>query len=326
MTRALLKKCVHESKWLLLSCMTVLFAFCWLRVWIVSQIETERFKSLLELIPLEWQRFTSVDFTYLITYTGRISLVYDELIVIVCVAIWAISRGSDCVSGEVGRGTMEMLLAQPYSRTKVLLTHASVTVGGLLLLAVTAWSGTAVGLNVTTVVEQHRPAIILPIELPGLGSRIPIPFAKPEVRRTRMSEKVDPHVFWPATVNLVALGLMIAGFSTLMSSWDRYRWRTIGIVVGTCMVQVIIKIAGLAADRTEWLLYLTALTAYEPEQFVYLADSSPHLAWQFFLTNEQGQWIGYGPLWYDAILVTIGLISYAGAAIIFCRRDLPAPL
>ena len=79
-------------------------------------------------------------------------------------------------------------------------------------------------------------------------------------------------------------------------------------------------------DSTDWLLYLTALTAHEPEHFVYLADSTPNLAWQFFLYDEQGRWIAYGPLWYDAILAAIGSVSYAGAAFVFCRRDLPAPL
>jgi ABC-2 type transport system permease protein len=306
--------------------MAVLFAFCWLRVWIVSQFETERFRSLLELIPADWQRFTSVDFAYLITYTGRISLVYDELIVILSVSIWAVARGSDCISGEIGRGTMEMILAQPFSRLKVLATHALITVVGLVLLALTTWTGTAVALQTTSLVEIHQPAIVLPVELPGLGSEIPIPFAEPEVRQIRMADRVNAHVFWPATVNLFALGFMLAGFSTLMSSWDRYRWRTIGIVVGVCMVQIIMKVVGLAADSTDWLLYLTALTAHEPEQFVYLADSSPQLAWQFLIYNEERQWVDYGPLWYDMILVGIGLVSYLGAAVIFTRRDLPAPL
>ena len=31
--------------------------------------------------------------------------------------------------------------------------------------------------------------------------------------------------------NLFCLGVAVAGFSTLVSSLDRYRWRTIGIVV-----------------------------------------------------------------------------------------------
>ena len=69
-------------------------------------------------------------FEQLATYSGRIALAYDLPIVILCVSVWAIARGSDCVSGELGRGTMEMLLAQPVSRLQVLLTQATVTTIG----------------------------------------------------------------------------------------------------------------------------------------------------------------------------------------------------
>ena len=47
-----------------------------------------------------------------------------------------------------------------------------------------------------------------------------------------MSDLMDPSVLAHASVNLFALGVMLAGFTTVMSSWDRYRWRTIGIVSG----------------------------------------------------------------------------------------------
>ena len=48
--------------------------------------------------------------------------------------MFAIARGSDVVSGELGRGTLEMLLAQPVSRLQVLYTQAAVTLVCLLLL------------------------------------------------------------------------------------------------------------------------------------------------------------------------------------------------
>ena len=33
-----------------------------------------------------------------------------------------------------------------------------------------------------------------------------------------------------------------------------------------------------------------------------------------------------GGLGYDSILIGLGLVAYLGAAVIFCHRDLPAPL
>src|SRR6188768_4116856 len=108
MNRYLLKKTIRESRWLLLGCSSAVWAFCWLRVWMVSRIETDRFKAILEMLPTDWRRFLSVDLEWLITYPGRISLAYQELIVILCMAIWSIARGSDAVSGELNRGTLEM--------------------------------------------------------------------------------------------------------------------------------------------------------------------------------------------------------------------------
>ena len=72
-----------------------------------------------------------VDLDQLLTFPGRIAIFFVEPAVLFIVCLWAIARGSDVVSGEVDRGTMEMLLAQPVSRLLILKTQAAVTVSGL---------------------------------------------------------------------------------------------------------------------------------------------------------------------------------------------------
>ena len=121
-------------------------------------------------------------------------------------------------------------------------------------------------------------------------------------------------------------GLMIAGFSTLMSSWDRYRWRTIGIVVAFYGLQIVIKLVGMSTDELAWLKFLSAFTAYEPEAFVRIADEVPAFTWSFTMRHSDGTWIGYGPMCFHAIMASIGVVSYVFALRVFCRRDLPAPL
>ncbi|MFO0947626.1 MAG: ABC transporter permease subunit [Planctomycetota bacterium] len=37
------------------------------------------------------------------------------------------TRGSDAIAGEIDRGTMEVLLAQPIRRSTIIVTHAVVT-------------------------------------------------------------------------------------------------------------------------------------------------------------------------------------------------------
>jgi ABC-2 type transport system permease protein len=102
-------------------------------------------------------KFSSVPLSHLLSYPGRIALAYDEPIVVFTISIFAIARGSDAVSGELNRGTLEMLLAQPVSRVQVLATQAFVTLGSLLLLSLATWAGT--GATFTAVVKEaprHR--------------------------------------------------------------------------------------------------------------------------------------------------------------------------
>jgi len=322
MNRALIRKSIGDGKWLLLGCAVTLFAFCWMRVWLVSLVDMNRFQQILDLLPGDWKRFSPVDIEWLVTYTGRIALTYDEPLVVLCMTLWAIARGSDVVSGELGRGTMEMLLAQPLSRMQILVTQSSVTVVGIVILALASWAGIVVGVETTTVTEEVRPTFNIPLT----EMHVPIPFAEPEKVESPMSEKVDNLDFVPAVFNFAALGLFLAGLSTLMSAWDRYRWRTIGIVVTFYIAFTIIKIAGMAADHLAWLKYLTIFTAFEPEVFVSIAIDTPDQAWNFLLRDEAGEITGLGPTGYNLILVVTGLIAYALAARIFARRDLPAPL
>ncbi len=46
MTTALLRKTIRDAQWLLLACITTLFAFSWIRVVIVASVETYRFQRI----------------------------------------------------------------------------------------------------------------------------------------------------------------------------------------------------------------------------------------------------------------------------------------
>ena len=326
MNRLLLKKLIRESRWLLLSCALAVFAFCWLRVWLVSQLATERFKTILEMLPGDWRRFLQVDLEWLITYPGRISMGYQELIVVLCMALWSIARGSDAVSGELNRGTLEMLLAQPVSRLRVFFTQALVTFCGVAVVAGSAWGGTCAGIFTTRIEEQVSPRLTLPFYLPGIGTQIPLPFAEKTTIYTAMSQKADVWLFIPATLNLFAVGCAIAGLSLLMSSWDRYRWRTIGITTGILVVQVMLKIAAMALGASHWMKYLSLLSAYEPEVLVRIADRQPGDTWSFNLYDMHGSWSGFGPLANYGLLIGFGIICCGIGAVILVRRDLPAPM
>ena len=141
-----------------------------------------------------------------------------------------------------------------------------------------------------------------------------------------MSELVDPMVLLPATLNYLSLGVFLVGLTTMLSSWDRYRWRTIGLSVGFYVVQQILELIGLAVEHLQWVKTLTFFSAYEPIRFVSESLRYPARRWAFFIVDDGGAWNGLGPLGLDAVLIGLGAIGIIAATLIFCRRDLPAPL
>ena len=323
MNRAVLKKCLVDARLLFAACAIALFAFCWVRVYIISRVDLETFSEIVEKLWDKWADFWPVSLSQLLSYSGRIAVTFDEPIVVLCVSVFAIARGSDVVSGEINRGTMELLLAQPVSRWQVLLSQAMVTVVGIVLLSVAAWLGTLAGIMTNTVQEEvPRPAL----KVPGIGLEIPLSLKKPEKIRVPMRTKVEPQNFIPGAVNLGALGICLAGISSLASAFDRYRWRTIGLVVGFYVVQTIFKISGMAIAEVAWLKKASIFTAYEPQKFIATAVHDAANTWSLVLRDSQGAVWDLGPLGYNLILLSIGLGCYVAAAVVFQKRDLPAPL
>jgi len=324
MNRALIKKSLHETRLLFAACAVWLFAFCWIRVWIVSSMEETRFANILELLGDNLVKTLSpVSLSHLTSFTGRIALAWDDGLVVFVMLAFAISRGSDVVSGELNRGTLEMLLAQPVSRLQVLFSQAFVTVTCIALLSVATWIGTWMGIQ-TTQAKLERQATLVKIPF---GPSLPNPFARSEIEKVPMRSQVESQSFTPAAVNLFCFGLCFAGGASLLSACDRFRWRTIGITLALFVLQAIAKVVGVLKKETnfEWLKYVSALTAYEPSRLVEIAVRQPEYTWSLTMPAATGE-MSIGPLGYDLILVGLGLICYFAAALVFAKRDLPAPL
>jgi hypothetical protein len=80
------------------------------------------------------------------------------------------------------------------------------------------------------------------------------------------------------------------------------------------VVQIIIKIAGLAAKDLNWLFNFTFMGAYWPQVIAVEAmKAAPNDAWLLTLK-------------YNGLLMGLGAACFLAAAAVFHRRDLPAPL
>ena len=132
----------------MLPCFVLLmFGFQILFVWLTSQVDLQYIQYVLQHMPEYWKRLLPVSVASVSTYTGRVAIGYDHPVVVFGIAFWAIARGSDAVSGPLGRGTMEIMLAQPVRcSVSVLMTNAAMTSLGSAAIAAANWLGTFAGL------------------------------------------------------------------------------------------------------------------------------------------------------------------------------------
>lgn len=274
MNRSLWTKAIGDARLLLAGLTLLMFGFNWLFVWLTSLVELGAFTIFLQALPGEFESLIGVPLAKVATTTGRIALAYIDPVVVFTMVTWSLARGSDVVSGEIGRGTMELLLAQPVARLSLLTTHAVVTTLGSVVLALAAWLGTCQGLALTGLLKE-----------------------------------VEPRHFVPAAANLFAATFFLTAATTLVSACDSQRWRTLGIVGAFYIVELLVKIVARMAPKLDWLIYGTFLGAFEPQNLVVY----PERAWQ----------LSFG---YDGTLIALGLAAYVAAAVIFNRRDIPAPL
>jgi len=243
---------------LFLACGVTLFAYAWIRVWVVSLLDMGKFKLVVEQFR-EFERFAPVEFDQMFTYPGRVGMTFDDPVVLFCIVIWCIARGSDVVSGELGRGTLEMVLAQPIHRTTLLWSHAVVSLVGLSLLCLLVWAGIAIGVQLTTVNETIPPPSF---RVPILNIELPLTLDGPVIENVPLSERVNAWMFAASTFHLFAFGYFLLGLASMCSAFDRYRWRTVGTVVGFYVFQVVLLGLGKATETLSWLRSFTFISCF----------------------------------------------------------------
>lgn len=318
--RILIRKYISQSMLLFLSCGLALFAFAWVRVWVVSLLDMGQFQTILDQFR-DFEKYAPIEFDSLFTYPGRVGMTFDEPIVILCTVIWCIARGSDVVSGELGRGTLEMLLSQPISRATLMWSHATVSVLGLALLCLLVWAGIGVGVYATTVQESvPTPTMQIPI----FNIEVPLSVAEPEKQEVPLADRVDVRTYAASTFHLFSFGFFLLALSSMLSSFDRYRWRTVGSVVAIYVFQLVTFGLGKATESLQWLLSLTFFSCYKPQKMTSLVSKDGLAApWNLSATAPD---LVLPPLAYPLILLSLGFVFYAVAMRHFSRRDLPAPL
>ncbi len=274
MNLALWKKAISDV-WLTLAVSSaLLMLFCWLFVWLMSLFDLGAWSTLLNLLPNFVQPMLGVPLAKLATPAGQLSILYTHVVTILVCVGWALGRGSDSISGEIGRGTMDLLLSLPVWRVSVMIVPAVTATVGAAVLAASVWVG--MGLGLLSIEFQNPPS---------------------------------PRQFLPGAWNLFAMTFCFTGITTFISSWNRDRWRTISLAGGFFILSLILNLVGRMWAGGAWLGCFSFLSLFEPQELI--------------LLPAPGGWSG---MTHDLLLIAIGLVCYAIAAVIFWRRDIPAPL
>jgi len=241
---ALLRKHVHDTRGTLLLSAAVLFGLGWLFVFVTSLNETEILKVLSS--DTEDNRFRWLRNMGLEEQPPSVSIVvssWSHPLFISILSIWAIGRGSIAVSAEVERGTLDLILSRPVSRTSYLFTHVLMGVFGLFFLAMALAVGARIGAHYNFL-------------------RVPI-------------------AFWTLTkpaLNLAVLGLPIYGYTLLVSAVDHVRWRPTMIGAVLTLAGYIAWFVSVfpVLQKYTWRVYLERVSIfklYNPVDDVSTGDS-----------------------------------------------------
>jgi ABC-2 type transport system permease protein len=276
----------------------------------ISDIQSELFKGPGQII----KTIIGGDRVDLERAMDMLSIGYVHPLVQTILCVWAVGRASGALAGELDRGTMELLLAQPLSRSRLVLAHFCVDLATIPLLCLSLWGGTCLG---TWLVGPIHPETV-PIEAPAgmfsfkLG---PVEYKAPVVYRPEpeSAEERDKRLgtnlaaFGPSLWAVGGLLFAISGYTMWLSACGRSRWRVLGLAVFVTLVQFLINLVGQMWEPLEWLRPCTIFYYYQPQEII-LGKS----------------WLAVLPAL--AVLYGVGAAGYALAWWTFTRRDLPAPL
>ena len=240
--------------------------------------------------------------------------------------IWAIGRAAGAIAGELDRGTMELLLAQPIPRYRLVLAHLCVDALTIPILCLSLWAGNWLGDWLMGPIEVQplpampsKPAYLVelgPFKIRLEDPRLTMPSPGPE---TTDRLAVRPSAFGPALFLVGGLLFAVSGATMGLSAAGRFRWRVLGLAVLIALVQFLINLIGQMWDAMEFLRPLTIFYYYQPQQVIL----GHH--W----TVSLSEWNGGQPLFpvpMPVVLYGVGLLGYGLALWTFNRRDLPAPL
>jgi ABC-2 type transport system permease protein len=178
-----------------------------------------------------------------------LSVGYVHPVVLTILSVWAVGRASGAIAGELDRGTMELLLAQPLARWRVIVSHLAVDCLTIPVLCGCLWLGTTLGVYAFGLVDMTA------------NNRVPI----------------DPARFGPALWNVGALLFALSGITMMLSAAGRFRGRVLGLAVVLTLVQFVVNLLAQTWSDIEFLRPWTVFYYYQPQALILSFDGAGEL-------------------------------------------------
>jgi ABC-2 type transport system permease protein len=172
-----------------------------------------------------------------------LSMAYVHPLTQTILCIWAIGRASGAIAGEIDRGTMELLLAQPIRRGQVVLAHLIVDLITIPILCLAMWAGTCTGAYFVGFTRAADPLL-----------------------------QVDLWRFGPALFNVGLLIFAHTGVTLAISAAGRLRGKVLGVAVLVSLVQFLVNVIGQLWEPMRPLRPFTIFYYYQPQPMILHAD------------------------------------------------------
>jgi ABC-2 type transport system permease protein len=299
-TRTLVFKVLRDLRWSLLAVGGLLAGFEMLWAKITERITVELIPEFTKLAPLKqiagilfkgsgklMQTMMGGETIRLDSTMDMLTIGYVHPLVQTVFGIWAIGRASGALAGEMDRGTMELLLAQPIARSRVVLAHFVVDLLTIPCLCLCLVLGSYVGVSIVRL------------------------------------DNIDLARFWRAVPNAAALIFALSGMTMAFSAAGRFRWRVLSLALGLALIQFVLNVVGQLWDLLAPWRALTVFYYYQPQPTILQDRWTVPVGKGLPGLGPEEALFSASPV---AVLVLVGLVGYAIALAAFTRRDLPAPL
>lgn len=194
-----------------------------------------------------------------------LSMAYVHPLTQVILCVWAIGRASGAIAGEIDRGTMELLLAQPIRRSQLVLAHLTVDFLTIPVICLSMWAGTGIGAYLVGFTSASDPRL-----------------------------QVDLARFGPALVNVGLLVFAASGITMAVSAAGRFRGKVMGTAVVLALVQFLVNVIGQLWGPLEPLRPFTVFYYYQPQPIILQADwAEQAVVWQRFAVLAGVGALGY---------------------------------